>query len=247
MDMRIHRSTLFTVACLTAFLLTPPTLRAQSRNEAAVRAVVDSFFTAVAREQWDSAAMLIDLHAFEPFFRQQVSFSRAQLPQRDPTIDEIMARDSTMPRAVAEWEIAQMKKARAGREFGDYSYEFAGITTQHALLTMTVPDAAARWLAAQDRRTQMRESWRRQGCSLSVLPSAFGAVEHTVLAIAVANDSTAYVVHSDELLASSRADLMENERTFTVHRTAGGPWRILPRRDLLRRTNVSFFSSCPKH
>ena len=100
------------------------------------------------RERWDSAAALIDLHAFEPSFRQQVSFSRAQLPQPDPTIEELMARDSTMPRAVAEWQIAQMKRARAGREFGDYTYEFAGITTQHALLTMTVPAAAARWLAA---------------------------------------------------------------------------------------------------
>ena len=100
------------------------------------------------RERWDSAAALIDLHAFEPSFRQQVSFSPSQLPQPDPTIEELMARDSTMPRAVAEWQIAQMKRARAGREFGDYTYEFAGITTQHALLTMTVPAAAARWLAA---------------------------------------------------------------------------------------------------
>src|SRR5512132_3354974 len=108
MDIRIHRSALLTVVCLTAPLVAPRALRAQSRDEAAVRAVVNSFFTAVAHEQWDSAAMLIDLHAFEPFFRQQVSFSRAQLPQPDPTVEEIMARDSTMPRAVAEWQIAQM-------------------------------------------------------------------------------------------------------------------------------------------
>jgi hypothetical protein len=85
--------------CLTAPLLIPRAACAQSRNEAAVRAVVDSFFASMAREQWDSAAALIDLHAFEPFFRQQVSYSRRQLPMPEPTMEELMAHDSTMPRA----------------------------------------------------------------------------------------------------------------------------------------------------
>jgi hypothetical protein len=139
-----------------------------------------------------------------------------------------------------------MKKARAGRGFGDYSYEFAGITTQHALLTMTVPDAAARWLAAQDRRTQIREVWRRQGCSLASLPPMFGTEKHTVLGIAIPDDSIAYVVHKDDLFRGSPADLMGSERVLVVHRS-GGAWRIMPRRDLLREPNVSFgFGGCPK-
>jgi hypothetical protein len=244
--MRMLRSVLFGFACVTAPLLAPRALGAQSRNEVVVRAVVDSFFAAVAREQWDSAAALIDLHAFEPFFKQQVSFSRAQLPQPDPTVEELMARDSTMPRAVAEWQIAQMKKAVAGRGFGDYSYEFAGITAQHALLSLTVPDATARWLAAQDRRTQIRDIWRRQGCALTSQPPMFGADKHTVLGIALADDSTAYVVHNDDMFRGDPANLMGSERVLVVHRSRG-VWRIVPRRDLLRDPNVSFgFGGCPK-
>lgn len=75
----------------------------------------------------------------------------------------------------------------------------------------------------------------------------FGAEKHTVLGIAILDDSIAYVVHKNDMFRGSPADLMGSERVLIVHRS-GGAWRIMPRRDLLREPNVSFgFGGCPKH
>ena len=83
---------------------------AQSANERAVRAVVDSFFAAITRERWDSAAALLDLARFEPYFNEQVRTPEVRYRSREMTVEDMMANDSTMPRAVAEWQVAQMKK-----------------------------------------------------------------------------------------------------------------------------------------
>ena len=171
---------------------------AQSANERAVRAVVDSFFAAITRERWDSAAALLDLTRFEPYFKERVRSARSALPQREMTVEDMMADDSTMPRAVAEWQIAQMNKFRGMQNFGDMSYEFAGVHTQHELFALTVPEAAARWLEAQDERTQMREARRRSGCPLTIGVPEFPEIKHNVLAVALGDDSTAYVVHTDD-------------------------------------------------
>jgi len=120
----------------------------QTPSERAVRAVVDSFFAAIKRERWDSAVALIDLSRFEPYFKQQVQNARSAIPQPEMTVEDMMASDSTMPRAVAEWQVAQMNKYRGMRKFGDMSYEFAGVHSQHELFALTVPEAAARWLDA---------------------------------------------------------------------------------------------------
>ena len=151
------------VMALIAFCVSRP-MSAQPANERAVRAVADSFFAAIARERWDSAAALLDLTGFEPYFKDRVSSARSALPQREMTVEDMMANDSTMPRAVAEWQVAQIKKYHAIESFGDMSHEFAGVHTQHELFALTVSEAAARWLEAQDERTQMREARGRSGC-----------------------------------------------------------------------------------
>jgi hypothetical protein len=60
------------VMALIAFCVSRP-MSAQPANERAVRAVADSFFAAIARERWDSAAALLDLTGFEPYFKDRVS------------------------------------------------------------------------------------------------------------------------------------------------------------------------------
>ena len=217
----------------------------QTPNERAVRAVVDSFFAAIKRERWDSAAAVLDLTGFETYFKQQVSNARSALPQREMTVEDMMANDSTMPRAVAEWQLAQMNKYRGMQAFGDMSYEFAGVHTQHELFALTVPDAASRWLEAQDERTQMREALRRSGCSPTIIPPEFPAAKRSVLAVALGDDSTAYVVHSDDRFGATQLGA-ESERVMVVRRR-GGRWRIETRRDLLRPGNVGFgMSQCPE-
>ena len=221
------------------------TAEGQSPNERAVRAVVDSFFAAIKREKWNSAAALLDLGAFEPYFNQQVSNARSALPEHEMTVEDMMANDSTMPRAVAEWEIARMNKYRGMRAFGDMSYEFAGVHTQHELFALSVPEAASRWLEAQDERTQMREAFRRSGCSPTIIPPEFPAAKRSVLAVALSDDSTAYVVHSDDRFGPTQFGA-ESERVMVVRRR-GGRWRIETRQDLLRPGNMGFgMSECPE-
>jgi hypothetical protein len=239
------RARLFIALALNSALLAPRVSRGQTPTERAVRAVVDSFFTAIERERWDSAAAFVDLGRFEPFFQQRVSSVRSALPQREMTVEDFMANDSTMPRAVAEWQVERMKKYRQNESFGDMSGEFAGVRTQHEFFALTVGEAAARWMEAQDMRTQMREAWRRAGCSLASLPPALPATKRTVLAVAVANDSTAFVVHTDDRFGGDPMGLSGGERTMVLHRI-GGRWRIQLRQDLLRPVAIGFgFGGCP--
>lgn len=245
---RARRVILAALLTSIAVVFWPTELRAQSRNEQAVRAVVDSFFAAVAREQWDSAARLLDLPRFEPILKAQVSSARGALPQPPMTAEQYMATDSTMPRAVAEWEAARSNRFRAQYPFDDYSRQFAGVTSQHMLFSLTLPDAAARWIAAQDERVAMRDNWRRAGCGLGDLSSAItGALPsatHTILGIAFRDDSTAFVIHADDRYPSQM--MTNREQIMPVHRTAAG-WRIEARRDLLHSGNMSFaFGGCPK-
>ena len=215
-------------------------------SERAVRAVVDSFFTAIAREHWDSAAALVDLARFEPYFKEQVSNARGAIPPHEITVEEMMANDSTLPRAVAEWQVAQMKKYSGARSFGDMSFEFAGVHTQKELFALTVPEAAARWIEAQDERVQFREALRRMGCPLTSMPTEFPATKQTVLATSVANDSTAYVVHTDDRFSGDQF-WMESERVMVLHKR-DGHWRIAPRGNLLRPNggSIGFAGECPK-
>ena len=124
------------------------------------------------------------------------------------------------------------------------------------LFSLTLPDAAARWIAAQDERVAMRDNWRRAGCGLgdlssaftAALPSAFTAAlpsaTHTILGIAFRDESTAFVIHADDRYPSRM--MTNREQIMPVHRTAAG-WRIEARRDLLHPGNMSFaFGGCPK-
>jgi hypothetical protein len=231
---------------LAARVAAPGASYGQTPNERSVRAVVDSFFAAVSAEKWDSAATFLDLSRFEPYFTQVVSNARTALPPPPITVEALMASDSTMPRAVAEWQIDRMKNYPMP-QFGDMSHEFAGVRTQRDLFALTVPQAAARWLEAKDERTSMRESFRRSGCALSELP-AFPPSKHTVIGVAVIDDSTVYAIQRDDRFRGEDLNAPQSERVIPVHRTRGR-WLIEPRGDLLRPFNggIWYGVSCPKN
>jgi len=227
-------------ALYAAAVFSAPTRGSAQRTvERSARAAVDSFFAVVARERWDSAAIMLDLARFEPYFKRVVRDARGMIPSRQMTVEDLMAEDSTMPRAVAEWHISQAKKASAGGPFNYLSYEFAGIRDQHDLFALTVPAAAARWLEAKDGRTQMREAWRRGNCSLQKLPD-FPAPKRTVLAVSVVNVSSANTIHTDDQFGGDNPEYLSfGERVIRMHRVHGR-WHIEPRDDLFRPSNTSF-------
>ncbi len=217
----------------------------QTATERSARAAADTFFALVTREKWDSASAMLDLAGFEPYLKGVVRNARSAIPQRPMTAEYLMSIDSTMPRAVAEWQIQRMKRSDAGDQFSFLSTQFAGVTSPSDLFALSAPAAAARWLEAQDERFQMREAWRRQGCPMSELPS-FPAVKRVVRAVGIANDSTAYVVQTDDRFGESPPDnLSFGERVMEVRRV-GGRWLIVPRADLLQPRNFGYGFDCAR-
>lgn len=100
-------------------------------------AAVDSFVAAIASERWAIAANYLDLESFAQFLRDRVNDARSRVPKRPITVEDLMAADSTLPRAVAEWQIARFRDASGSPAFHDFSNEFAGITTFRALQDLT--------------------------------------------------------------------------------------------------------------
>jgi hypothetical protein len=178
------------IACLA-----PRIVVAQSPAEVQVRAVVDSFFAASVAERWDVAAKLLDMEKFDLILKAAQGNARANLPARALTVEQLMAEDSTMPRAVAEWQVARFSKySHDPYEF--LTYEFSRVSTPREFLALTADEAAERWLEAQDFRYLMRVTWKRAGCR-GELPAVLAIPErHTVLGIAIGNDSTAYAIHT---------------------------------------------------
>jgi hypothetical protein len=246
----MNRPRAILLGALAVALLTPSVSESQTpAAERAVRAVVDSFFHLIDREKWDSAAALVDAARFEPFLRQQISQARVELPQPDPTVESMMAMDSTMPRAVAEWQVQQMKKYRRP-DFGDRSDMFAGVHTQHELFALTPAQALSRWIEAKDERTQRRRSMLMQNCPPQALEAimSFPAPKHVVLAVAIQDDTSAFAIHSTAGAGSFRIPemLIGGEMIMSLHKQAA-VWKIDPRGDLMRPLNSGgVWYGCPE-
>src|SRR5262245_50130945 len=97
---------------------------------AAARAAVDSFFVAIQLERWTDAARWLDMNRFTRFFNQAVSSTRATLPPARMTVEQLMAEDSTLPRAVAEWQLSKMRQHADSEPFAYLSMQFARVRTQ---------------------------------------------------------------------------------------------------------------------
>lgn len=204
----------------------PRTIAAQSSAEVQVRAVVDSFFTASGAERWNDAAKLLDMRAFDRILKQAQGNARAILPTPPMTVEMLMAHDSTMPRAVAEWQIARW--ARYPHDPYEFlTYQFANVSTPRDLLALTPDEAAARWLEAQDFRYEMRRSWKLAGCSVDMPASMIPVPRSAVFAVAVGNDSTAYVIHGGGIFDGDIASGLIPPLVMVLTRR-DSTWRINP-------------------
>jgi hypothetical protein len=226
--MMIHRA-------MFCAVLAAGTLSAQSTrrdaNERAVRAVVDSFFNAVEHERWDAAATFVDTTRFAAYVRMQTRNARAMIPQRPVTAEELMARDTTMPRAVAEWQVKRYEASMSSRDpFAYLTHEFLGVKSPQELSQLTTAQALARWMAARDPRSQMREATRLAGCPDSLAPR-IPFDRPTVHGVAFDGDTTAYVIVRQGPDIASMDMLYSDEVVMALH-PRGRTWRIEPREQL---------------
>lgn len=201
---------------------------AQAQTESA-RAVVDSFFATSKAGRWERAAGYLDMEAFTRYFRQLVNMARSELPEPELTAEDLMARDSTMPRAVAEWEVQRRQRYATRRPFHDFSEEFIGITTFRALDALTPTEAAVRWIEAQDPGARWRRYLASRNCAGVPQEALLRAnpFDPVVLGAVEVNDSTAYALTTTaEFERSAALDDRMPPSTVLLRRRSGA-WRIV--------------------
>src|SRR5689334_18852559 len=97
-----------------ALALAPRAAAAQRTAADSAAAVADAFFRAVAAARWRDAARHVDLALFDSLRRERVGEMRAGLRTPPITPELLLQMDSTMPRAVAEWQAKKMETIAQG-------------------------------------------------------------------------------------------------------------------------------------
>lgn len=210
------------------------------------RAVVDSFFVALASERWLVAANYLDLQSFARYLNDRVNAARSAVPMRATTVEDLMAADTTLPRAVAEWQLARFRSASGSRPFNDFSEEFAGITSFRALEELTPLEGAARWLEANDPGNKLRRSLAALKCPGLVVDSLRNWIPYALRTVGTAyvNDSTAYVLTARDFADSGM--YAPTPSTLLLRRRREG-WQISPNMAMLSSNHfVVVDPQCPR-
>lgn len=214
----------------------------------APRTVVDSFYAAIASERWLVAANYLDLESFAQYLRGRVNDARSAVPMRPTTVEDLMAADSTLPRAVAEWQIARFRGASGAPAFHDFSNEFAGITTFRALQDLTPAEGAARWLEANDPGHRLRRAFAALKCPRPAVDSllTLNPFGHRTVGVAQVNDSTAYVLAARTVDLTDSGMYAQPPSTLLLRRRPDG-WQIAPHVRMLSSANiVAVDPQCPR-
>jgi hypothetical protein len=221
--------------------------------------VVRRFFQTEVDGRWADAAHFLDLNAFEGIRKASVDNARHRQPMRTLTVDQIMQFDPNMPREVAEY---QVKEANKDRTFDFLEREYARVNSVDELASLSVEEAAARWLEAKDVRWQiglaMKYS-RSRGRHVPKCPAPDSAA--TLMAkdmtqtpakiLGVArekSDSLAYVLVRDQWRPravsglDNRAPILEISPSIVTLVRTGMGWKVYPAFDLPSPAGVRHMS-----
>ena len=243
--------------------LAAPPAAAPSSAPASVAA---AFFAAVAEERWTDAVAQLDLRGFEAW-RQSVLDPPRPIDEAMPTVDQLMASDPEMPRAVAEYQVKRLREFMQGRDVGPLS-DFADVPTLDSLRRLPAADAAARWLRAQDPRWQLQRARATapatECASMALMLGARDPVSmlpDEIVGVSV-RDSVAWVLHHPRFGGAAAADTGSSAEEPHPHagisewygraqpallelRRRGDRWRIMPGPALLGGGMVGLsFAEC---
>lgn len=155
-----------------------------------------------------------------------------------------------MPRAVAEYHVGKIREQR--HDPSDWLLrDFAEVPSIDSLAALSVEEAAARWLQAQDLRwalRQARERERERGCRLPAEGAVVDPAPHTrVVGEVLIDSTTAYVLHEDQLFQRAEPDvdaaMHAPPPAILTLRRRGASWKILPRATMLRGSAAMGFIS----
>lgn len=222
--------------------ITVRTVPAQAQTRLAPKAVADSFFAATRTERWANAAAYLDMDAFARLLRERVEVARMTRAEPPMSVETLMAQDSTMPRAVAEWQVERIRRYGATRPFDDFSEDFIGITSVRALEALTPAEGAVRWLEAQDPNASWRRAIAKLKCSQVSADSlrTFSLFTRSVLAAVEVNDSTAYALTTIDVFGNAMDGDDTPPPNLVLLRRKAGAWRVVPSLWLMRGMNMGF-------
>lgn len=243
--MRIVRAHIVAIIVI-GVLGAPAAAQDLANDSAAVRSIASAFLAAVDAHDWKAAAGFLDVTPLEREREMQARNARSNMLRSQITVEDIMSRDSTMPRAAAEYQLAQIRK-QMGQRRNYLDLEFADMTDPDSLLTLPIERVAERWLLAQTEDYRLLRALRASPGCAAVADSLMAQrpdSRHAILGVIV-RDSIAYVAF-DRRASAPTPDLgfySEPPPMLTLHRV-GATWWILPRNQFLRRGSAGIAVSC---
>ena len=126
--------------------------------------VFTEFVARMVTGRFRDAATLLYLPPLEERRLQAIVGARTQR-RYVPTLADITRGDPEMPPAVAEYQLAQIRKHMAEAAEVGFEDEWFGVKDTIDLGRLTPAEAAERWLQARDQRRRMQMMWNRTpGC-----------------------------------------------------------------------------------
>lgn len=259
------------VASLLAIAIAAAIPLAAQSPASAPDSVARAFFRAASDARWADAAGYLDLDGVDASRRSMVEMGRRA--PRQMTVAEYRAMRPGMPRAVAEWEVAEMQRMTA--RHGEWIvHQYAGVSSADSLARLPVREVAARWLEAQSMGYQLRQALAMQrttsGCKgvADSVSTAMSSAEpgYRVIGTVVDGDA-AYVLHTtdydrhltdsiasrptaaDSVKATERARASEGLFTIApsvlvLRRGTGGDWRIVATQNVLSGGFIGYSMDC---
>ena len=216
----------FACAALPLILGSSPAgAQAADSGVASAQAVASAFLKAIQAADWKAAAGFVDVVPLDHYRLTQVDMLK-HVRRSTMTVEQMMRADSTMPRAVAEYQVQRMKEQ--SQRFNVLEYEF-GVNDPDSLAAMSPSMVAERFLEVHDPRWALLQATKRSNCPKAVTDSALPKPNFRVLGTIV-DGATAYVLYERD---DNPAMDLDQVRSFgppmLVLRRRVDNWWVLPR------------------
>lgn len=188
-----------------------------------------------------NAANLLELESLDRARRATLENERHPHAVRHLTLEWLLKQEPGMPRAVAEYQVAEAEKSLRKAE-PRFAHEYANVRDTLTLARLSPLELGARFLEARDERYQVRRAYERTPrCAFDTsgfsADSTHASVRPLLIGQLVLGD-TAYVLHREGVIGGDDVDLIMGPQVIVLHRK-GGNWRIVPSESLLRWGNAS--------
>jgi hypothetical protein len=214
---------------------------------------------ALEREDWVALARCCDPVSLARFRRDQLQMLEPTRPVNEVTVEQLLRHDPEMPREVAEYQVANIRRHR--ESWSRLEQEFPGVSSLDAMRSMDPAEVFATWLRgrspAHQARIALRDRQTPAGFHEDILAATGFAAPIVTLGVVHDGERVAHVlfrreypmphVSEDEEHDACMAALSHEERELarelagrefphvaTCRRQPDGEWRLIAGFDFLQ-------------